>query len=109
MTSIMLLYVGGGILLILLAIPLYFEKVKPNALYGFRVRKTLENPEVWYPVNKYGARWMIVSGLSMVFTAIGFSLIPGLDLDIYALACAGVFAVVFSIGLMMTMRYMNSV
>lgn len=109
MTSIMLLYVGGGILLTLLAIPLYFEKIKPNGLYGFRVRKTLENPEVWYRVNKYSARWMIVTGLSMVFAAIGFSLVPGLDLDIYALACAMVFAVVFSVGLVVTMRYMNSV
>jgi uncharacterized membrane protein len=104
----MSLYTGSGILLILLAIPLYLEKIKPNGLYGFRVRKTIENPELWYPVNKYGARWLMLTGLVVVFSAIGFTLVPGLSVDGYSEMCTLVFAVVMTVGLVFTMGYMNS-
>ena len=108
MTSLILLYIAGGILLILLAIPLYLGKIKPNLWYGFRIRKTLKNPEIWYPVNKYGAGWMMVSGFVTVVCAIGFSLIPGISLDAYATSCALVFAAVLTVGLVITFRYMDS-
>ena len=67
MIQLVLLYIAGGILLILLAIPLYLGSIKPNLWYGFRIRKTLENPNIWYAVNKFGAAWMMVSGLVTVF------------------------------------------
>lgn len=108
MLMLILLYIGAGILLILLAIPLYLEKVKPNLWYGFRIRKTLENPEVWYPVNKFGAVWMMVSGIVTVLCAIGFLLIPGISIDGYATACALVFAAVLTLGMVITFRYMDS-
>lgn len=108
MPSLLLLYIVGGVLLILLAIPLYQEKIKPNPLYGFRIRKTLENPDVWYPVNKYGARWMIVSGLATVIGAIGFALIPGITIDAYATICALTFAIVMTVGLVITFRYIDT-
>jgi hypothetical protein len=94
--------------LILLAVPLYLEKVKPNLWYGFRIRKTLENPDVWYPVNKYGARWMMLSGFVTVLVAIAFSFIPGISLDGYATTCALIFATVLTVGLIITFRYMDS-
>ena len=108
MTTLMLFYVAGGILLILLSIPLYFEKIKPNGLYGFRVRKTIEKPEIWYPVNKYGSRWLMLTGLVVVVCAIGFTFIPGLSLDGYSEICTLAFAGVLTAGLVFTFRYMNS-
>ncbi len=108
MTTLMVLYIAGGILLILLAIPLYLEKIKPNPVYGFRIRKTLEDPKVWYPVNKYGAGWMMLSGFVTALTAVVFALIPGIDVDTYATACALVFATVMTVGIIITFRYMNS-
>lgn len=108
MITLMILYIGGGILLILLAIPLYLEKVKPNPVYGFRIRKTLEDPKVWYPVNKYGAGWMMLSGVVTVLTAACLFFVPGLSLDAYALTCAVIFAAVLTVGLIITFRYMNS-
>ena len=48
METILVLYVGIGLLLILVAIPLIRKKIKPNHLYGFRVPQTLNDPEVWY-------------------------------------------------------------
>ena len=108
MLTLTLLYIAGGILLILLAIPLYLGKIKPNLWYGFRIRKTLENPDVWYPVNKYGSGWMMLSGVVTVLCAVGFALIPGISVDAYATTCALIFAAVITVGLVITFRYMNS-
>jgi hypothetical protein len=87
---------------------LYLGKIKPNLWYGFRIRKTLENLDIWYPVNKFGAGWMMVSGFVTVLCAIGFSFVPGLSMDAYAISCALTFAVVLTVGLIITFRYMNT-
>ena len=108
MIQLTLLYIVAGILLILLAIPLYLGKIKPNVWYGFRIRKTLENPEIWYPVNKVGAGWMMASGVVTVLTALGLSFIPGLSVDVYATSCALIFAIVLTVGLVITFRYMDT-
>ena len=44
MTFILLMHVSAGLLTASLAVPLMRRKVGPNALYGFRVRRTLEDP-----------------------------------------------------------------
>lgn len=71
------------------------------------MRKTLENPELWYPINKYGAGWLMLAGVMTVFCAIGLAFVPGLSLDVYAELCPAVFAVVLTVGLAMTIRFMN--
>lgn len=109
MLTLTLLYIAAGILLILLAIPLYLKKIKPNPWYGFRTPKTMSNPELWYLVNKFGAIWMMVSGAVTVLFSIIFSPIPGLSLDVYAISCALVFAVTLTMGLIVTFRYLNVV
>ncbi len=63
MTTILVLYVVGGLLLTGLSIPLILEKVKPNGLYGFRVQQTLDDPKVWYAVNKYSGKRLLAAGL----------------------------------------------
>ena len=108
MMTLMVFYAAVGIILILIAIPLYLEKIPPNGLYGFRVRKTLENPDLWYPVNKVAAGWLALTGAFAVIASVVFSFIPGLSLDAYAELCLAVFAGVFIVGLLRTMRYLNS-
>jgi uncharacterized membrane protein len=108
MAGLILLYIAGGILLILLAIPLYMGKVKPNLWYGFRVRKTLQNPDAWYAVNRVGAGWMMVSGVLTVLITIALAFVPGLSLDAYATLCAVAFAGVLTVGMVITFRYMDT-
>ncbi len=108
MTTLTFMFAIGGVLLILIAIPLYLEKIPPNGLYRFRVRKTMEHPETWYPVNKYSSRWFIATEILTVLTAFGLSLIPGISLDAYSLACLAVFTVIFGVGMAFTIRFMNS-
>lgn len=108
MQTILILYVVIGLLLILVSIPLIRKKVKPNALYGFRVPQTLENPDVWYPVNAHAGKRMAVSGVITLVAAVAFYSVPGIDLDTYAWACLAAFALPFGIGMVQSWRYMKS-
>jgi hypothetical protein len=46
--------VVSGFVLAAICVRLILGRIPPSGLYGFRVRKTMEHPEIWYPVNKYG-------------------------------------------------------
>jgi uncharacterized membrane protein len=80
-----ILYGVIGLLLIGLSIPLMRGKVPPNSWYGFRTRLTLENPEIWYPVNAWAARRLLVVGLVTVIAALFTPLIPETALPGYSL------------------------
>ena len=41
------------------------RKIAPNGLYGFRVRRTLADPAVWYEANAFMGLAMIASGLAV--------------------------------------------
>lgn len=108
MQTLMLVYLAGGTLLVLLAIPLLFRKIKPNGLYGVRVAKTLNDPAVWYAANAYAARWLLATGVAVIVSAAIFYKLPGLGVDAYAYACLAVFAVVFGWGLLRIARFVRS-
>jgi uncharacterized membrane protein len=59
-----------GIVFIALGIPLKRGKVPPNVWYGFRTRKTLSNPEIWYAVNRVTGQDMIVAGTTLAASAV---------------------------------------
>jgi uncharacterized membrane protein len=61
-SAILLVYMLASGVLVLLGLPLYFRKIPPNRFYGFRTERTLNNPEVWYPVNRVTGGWMVVTG-----------------------------------------------
>jgi SdpI/YfhL protein family len=71
METLLILFVGGGLLLAALSAPLILRKIGPNPLYGFRVKRTLEDPTVWYPVNACAAKRLLVVGLVLSVSAIG--------------------------------------
>ncbi len=90
MVTLLILFTGSGLLLAALSVPLILGKIGPNPLYGFRVKKTLEDPAVWYPVNAYAARRLLVAGLAVSVAAAVLFLVPGMDLLVYALACGAI-------------------
>ena len=108
MTSLLVLYVGSGILAVLISLPLMFEKIGPNPFYGFRVSSTLNDPASWYAVNKYFARHLLVVGLVQILAAVALALIPGISVDGYALAVLAVFVLVFSVAMFRAWRYLKS-
>jgi hypothetical protein len=102
------LFVSTGLLLAGISVPMILGKIPPNGLYGFRVKKTMENPEIWYPVNAYSGKWLLAAGLVQAMAAIGIYFIPGISLDFYAYAVLGVWLVVFGISLIASIRFLNS-
>jgi hypothetical protein len=108
--SIMLaMYVGSGLLLVGLSIPLIMGKIKPNGLYGFRVNATMENPALWYAVNTYAGWRLLATGVATVVSSVGLYFIPGLSLDTYALACLGVFGLILVGGLVQSILYLRKI
>jgi uncharacterized membrane protein len=65
-TIYFVLFLWPGLLLLLLGAPLVRGKIPPNRWYGFRVRRTLGDPSVWYAANRHAGRWMIVAGIAMI-------------------------------------------
>lgn len=102
------MFVFFGLLLSALSVPMILKKIKPNGLYGFRVRKTMENPDIWYAVNAYSGKWLFAAGLVEVVAAIGLAFVPSLTLDVYAYGVLVVFSIAFAVSLIFSVRYMNS-
>jgi len=108
MQTLLFIYLGGGLLLALLSLPLIAQKVKPNPFYGFRVPQTLENPDLWYATNKYFAKRQLAAGLLEAGAALGLSYWPGISVDVYAWACLGVFLALFIPALVQSWHYMKT-
>jgi uncharacterized membrane protein len=106
--TILILYVGIGLLSAVVAVPLIKRKVKPNALYGFRVPQTLNDPAAWYAVNAHFGRRLLLTGLATALAAALLYRMPGLDVDSYAWALLAIYGVFFGIGLVQSWRYMKS-
>jgi len=107
-SSLFLLYFVGGILLILIAVPLVREKIKPNGLYGFRVQASLEDPVIWYAVNKHFGRRLLLVGVVDCLASVLLYFVPGISLDAYALCMLAIFGIAFFIALTQSWKYMKS-
>ena len=97
MIALEIMFVVSGSVLAAISVPLILRRIPPNGLYGFRVRKTMEHPEIWYPVNKYGGQRLLLSSLLLILAAIGFPFIPNLRIDTYSYAVLVVWVVGSSI------------
>ncbi len=59
-----------GVLFIAIGLPLKYRKIKRNNLYGFKVKYTLEDDEIWYEVNELLGRHMFLQGLAMLILGV---------------------------------------
>lgn len=107
MTTMLAMYVLFGLLLIGLSIPLLLDKVPPNGWYGFRVPSTLYNPDLWYKVNRYAARWLLLSGIITLAAAVLLYFLTDLSVDGYAWSLLAVFLLSFLPGLALSFRYLR--
>ena len=108
MFVLLILFTSSGLFLAAVSIPLIFQKIGPNSLYGFRVRRTLENPAVWYPVNAYAAKRLFTVGLLLAAAAGLLFVVPGIDLLGYALSCAFVGLGGLAVALIQSFLYLRS-
>ena len=96
----------SGLLFAGLGLPLARKKIKPNSLYGFRTKKTLSDPDIWYAANKVTGIDMILSGIVLVIAALVMQLagasIYGVGYGLHV--CLAVFVVVM-VGLLAHSSY----
>lgn len=90
MLVLLLIYALSGLVLAAISIPLILQKIGPNPWYGFRVKKTLDAPAVWYPVNAYAGKRLLAVGIVSSLSAVLLFFVPGLDETTYALTFAGI-------------------
>lgn len=79
-TGFSLLFAFVGLLFIALSIPLILRKVPPNWAYGYRTRKTLSDPKIWYQANHLFGKDFLISGLLTLFASL-FMLAFGRGMD----------------------------
>jgi len=75
-----LIFLSGGVLLSLIAIPLIAGRVPRNLWYGVRVPKTLASDKVWYPANRYAGKELFRCG--RIITAGSLALLGALLLGL---------------------------
>ena len=108
MLILLSMYLFSGILLMALSVPMITGKIPPNGFYGFRVKKTMENPDIWYPVNRFSGKWLLATGLVLALAAAGFFFIPGISLDIYSYVVLAVWVVASTAAMIACLRYLKS-
>jgi uncharacterized membrane protein len=108
MLTLLWLYIIGGAILSALSIPLIADKIPPNGIYGFRVKATLENPKLWYKVNRFAGMRLLVVGIVTILAALGLYYIPGISVDAYAMICLAIFAWVFILAVVQSVIYLKS-
>ena len=110
MTSLTLLimFIGSGLLLIIISVPLIQRRIPPNIWYGFRIPQILNDPKLWYPVNEYGGRGFVWIGVITIVTALGLYFPLYNILDLYASVCAVVMLVSLTVHIILTFRYLGA-
>jgi uncharacterized membrane protein len=104
---LLVVFLTSGSLLTAVSVPLIRGRVPPNPLYGFRTRRTLADPAVWYPANRYAAWRLLWLGATLVVTATGLYFVPGVGFPSYAVACAAVLLGGMAVALVQSFRYVR--
>jgi uncharacterized membrane protein len=108
MQTLLVFYIGAGLLLALLSIPLIQRRIPPNGLYGFRVPKTMDNPGIWYDANAYAGKWLLLTGIATTAGAMLFYRPQAMTLDAYASACAALALGLLAVSVLQSFRYLNT-
>ncbi|CAG0937065.1 hypothetical protein TFLX_05971 [Thermoflexales bacterium] len=106
-TLLALVFAGTGLVLAGIAIPLILRRVKPNYWYGFRTKRTLSDPKIWYEVNAYFGKRLLICGLSAAIGAAVLYRVPGLTIDGYALGMTIVALVPLVITMTQSLHYLD--
>jgi hypothetical protein len=101
-------YLGFGLVLIIISIPLIKNWIKPNPLYGFRVKRTLEDPEIWYLVNAYSGKRLLLAGIITSLSSFILFIFPSLSVENYSLAFLIMSMTCLTIAITQSLNYLKS-
>ena len=85
-----LIFLSVGALFVALSVPLIRRRVKPNMLYGLRIRATLADERVWFEANAKSGRDLLVLGLGISVMAVGLALVSGMTSELHMAILVGV-------------------
>ena len=108
MEILLVFFVCSGIILAGLSIPLIMGKIGPNPWYGFRVRRTLSDPVVWYAVNAYSAKRLLVVGIVNTVSAVVLYFVPEIDVAAYSISCGVIAVAGIVVTLIQSLRFLRS-
>ena len=108
MIILLVTFVATGLLFIGLAIPMIWQKIPPNPIYGFRVAKTMNNPDVWYPANEYMGWGILWSGVLIVLVSLILFFIPGIKSTVYQIASVSTMLISVIVSLILSFRYLST-
>lgn len=108
MVLLLALYSFGGLALAAFSVPLVLRRIPPNGFYGFRLRGSSENPQIWYKINAFAGRRMVVVGLGTAIGAIILYYTIAHDLERYALSCLGLFLALFLWAMISSFLYLRA-
>src|SRR5437660_1712246 len=101
---LLVLYLFVAATFICLSIPLIRGRVGPNEWYGFRVKRTLESPHLWYPVNRYSSYHFLALGGLLIFAASALYALPQVGFISYSLICLALTMVGLAVSLIRSFR-----
>ena len=70
------------------------------------MRQTLTDREIWYAANAYAGKYLLAVGVITVLMAVCLFRVPGITLDAYALACAGIILAALAVCGVQCFRYL---
>ena len=105
----LLTFVALGCLFAALALPLIHRLVPPNPFYGFRVRSTMRNADLWYPANRRAGWLLLVAGLVDVVLALALYIPLRHQPSVYVLANVGVLLVTTLAAAVLSFIYLHRI
>ena len=109
-TGLMIMFVGMGLLIVGLSVPMILRRVKPSPWYGFRTPKTLADEGIWYEANAYSGRLLLVLGTIWAVGAVVLRYVPGIgtDLATYSTVCGVMLMVGLLAVVILSLWYLRS-
>jgi uncharacterized membrane protein len=103
------IYVLLGLLFAAVGRPLMRRKIGPNSAYGYRVGKTLNDPNVWYDANEYCGRCFFWYGVTIALSGLVLFFIPAVDGLAYMVTLPVVLAVGLCVCLILSSLYLDRI
>ncbi len=105
----LLMQVIPGLVIIAVSVPLIRGKIGPNPWCGFRVRRTLEDPVIWYKANAFAGKALIWAAIAMILGSMALYVVPGLDGPTYAVSCTVVDFVALGVTVILSFQFLGKI
>lgn len=79
-----------ALLVIAISIPLVYNKIPMNRVYGVRFKQSFASEETWYKINAYGGRQLIVWSIPLLLLGVATFFLPLAEKQFWitVIACA---------------------